>query len=186
MIGPECDKDVPDLADFRYHATLRQAWPQRSASLTSILNSPSPNFLNHARRKHTFGSHSRHQSLSFLRNHCTCCSSNTSPKTCTREGVQDLPLGPCFSSFAFDSSFTHAVIAQNPDEPSKKPTLQSYKIDLNQCGPMVSCPSSLTSFWCLIVFACRFWTRLLRSRMKLTLPSPSVAHVVRVSVARAP
>jgi len=28
--------------------------------------------------------------------------------------------------------------AQNPDEPAKKPTLQTYKIDLNQCGPMVS------------------------------------------------
>ena len=27
---------------------------------------------------------------------------------------------------------------QNPDEPEKKPTLQSYTIDLNQCGPMVS------------------------------------------------
>ncbi|KZT25842.1 succinate dehydrogenase iron-sulfur subunit [Neolentinus lepideus HHB14362 ss-1] len=25
----------------------------------------------------------------------------------------------------------------NPDEPEKKPTLQSYTIDLNQCGPMV-------------------------------------------------
>ncbi|THH28871.1 hypothetical protein EUX98_g5308 [Antrodiella citrinella] len=25
----------------------------------------------------------------------------------------------------------------NPDEPAKKPTLQSYNIDLNQCGPMV-------------------------------------------------
>nr|UMK69360.1 complex II functional subunit B [Ganoderma lucidum] len=25
----------------------------------------------------------------------------------------------------------------NPDEPSKKPTLQSYTIDLNQCGPMI-------------------------------------------------
>jgi succinate dehydrogenase (ubiquinone) iron-sulfur subunit len=25
----------------------------------------------------------------------------------------------------------------NPDEPSKKPQLQSYVIDLNQCGPMV-------------------------------------------------
>ncbi len=30
------------------------------------------------------------------------------------------------------------VFAQNPDEPSKKPTLQTYTIDLNQCGPMVS------------------------------------------------
>ena len=27
---------------------------------------------------------------------------------------------------------------QNPDEPAKKPTLQSYNIDLNQTGPMVS------------------------------------------------
>ena len=27
---------------------------------------------------------------------------------------------------------------QNPDEPAKKPTLQSYTIDLNQTGPMVS------------------------------------------------
>ncbi|THG95198.1 hypothetical protein EW026_g6420 [Hermanssonia centrifuga] len=25
----------------------------------------------------------------------------------------------------------------NPDEPAKKPTLQSYTIDLNQCGPMI-------------------------------------------------
>ncbi|KAI9067772.1 succinate dehydrogenase iron-sulfur subunit [Trametes sanguinea] len=25
----------------------------------------------------------------------------------------------------------------NPDEPSKKPTLQTYTVDLNQCGPMI-------------------------------------------------
>ncbi|CAG8526897.1 5029_t:CDS:10 [Acaulospora colombiana] len=25
----------------------------------------------------------------------------------------------------------------NPDEPEKKPTLQSYQVDLNQCGPMI-------------------------------------------------
>ncbi|CAG7848949.1 Succinate dehydrogenase [ubiquinone] iron-sulfur subunit, mitochondrial; AltName: Full=Iron-sulfur subunit of complex II; Short=Ip; Flags: Precursor [Serendipita indica DSM 11827] len=25
----------------------------------------------------------------------------------------------------------------NPDEPEKKPSLQSYKVDLNQCGPMI-------------------------------------------------
>jgi succinate dehydrogenase (ubiquinone) iron-sulfur subunit len=31
---------------------------------------------------------------------------------------------------------TH-IFVQNPDEPAKKPVLQSYKIDLNQCGPMV-------------------------------------------------
>ncbi|GJJ15694.1 succinate dehydrogenase complex, subunit B [Clathrus columnatus] len=53
-------------------------------------------------------------------------------------------------SFATSSSLLQAVPAEkpaakkkfqiyrwNPDEPSKKPTLQSYTIDLNQCGPMV-------------------------------------------------
>ena len=29
-------------------------------------------------------------------------------------------------------------LVQNPDEPEKKPTLQTYTVDLNQCGPMVS------------------------------------------------
>jgi hypothetical protein len=29
------------------------------------------------------------------------------------------------------------LVSQNPDEPAKKPTLQSYTIDLNQTGPMV-------------------------------------------------
>lgn len=26
---------------------------------------------------------------------------------------------------------------QNPDTPSEKPKLQSYQVDLNQCGPMM-------------------------------------------------
>ncbi len=30
------------------------------------------------------------------------------------------------------------IFVQNPDEPAKKPELQAYDIDLNQCGPMVS------------------------------------------------
>ena len=30
------------------------------------------------------------------------------------------------------------MLVQNPDEPAKKPELQSYTIDLNQTGPMVS------------------------------------------------
>lgn len=30
----------------------------------------------------------------------------------------------------------HSHLHQNPDEPEKKPTLQSYTIDLNQTGPM--------------------------------------------------
>jgi len=29
------------------------------------------------------------------------------------------------------------IYTQNPDQPEKKPELQSYKIDLNQTGPMV-------------------------------------------------
>ena len=36
-------------------------------------------------------------------------------------------------------------LVQNPDEPEKKPTLQTYTVDLNQCGPMVS-PPYLLSF----------------------------------------
>ena len=32
------------------------------------------------------------------------------------------------------------IFVQNPDEPAKKPELQAYDIDLNQCGPMVSLP----------------------------------------------
>ena len=32
---------------------------------------------------------------------------------------------------------TFKIYRWNPDEPAKKPELQSYTIDLNQCGPMV-------------------------------------------------
>ena len=35
---------------------------------------------------------------------------------------------------------------QNPDEPDKKPTLQSYQLDLNQTGPMVSGTETFSSF----------------------------------------
>jgi succinate dehydrogenase (ubiquinone) iron-sulfur subunit len=42
---------------------------------------------------------------------------------------------------------THALdfVFKNPDEPAKKPTLQTYTIDLNQCGPMVPSHISYTS-----------------------------------------
>jgi succinate dehydrogenase (ubiquinone) iron-sulfur subunit len=30
-----------------------------------------------------------------------------------------------------------SLLLQNPDEPAKKPHLQTYKVDLNACGPMV-------------------------------------------------
>jgi hypothetical protein len=52
-------------------------------------------------------------------------------------GVGNIPLG------AFDCCLSRAwntcidIVLQNPDEPAKKPTLQSYTIDLNQTGPMV-------------------------------------------------
>jgi len=32
---------------------------------------------------------------------------------------------------------TFKIYRYNPDEPSKKPHLQEYKVDMNQCGPMV-------------------------------------------------
>jgi hypothetical protein len=45
---------------------------------------------------------------------------------------------------------------QNPDEPAKKPTLQSYLIDLNQTGPMVGSTSCLMIVYELILGRSRF------------------------------
>lgn len=45
--------------------------------------------------------------------------------------------GPTFYWFPRVLTFTPAPSLQNPDEPTKKPYLQTYKIDLNKCGPMV-------------------------------------------------
>ena len=40
------------------------------------------------------------------------------------------PIGPSFRScLTFDN--------QNPDTPAEKPKLQSYKVDMSQCGPMM-------------------------------------------------
>jgi hypothetical protein len=41
-------------------------------------------------------------------------------------------------------SLVMTVFAQNPEEPEKKPVLQSYTIDLNKTGPMVR--SALSRF----------------------------------------
>ncbi len=67
------------------------------------------------------------------------------PEAGPKQGVQDLPLG---MSWHFSLVLPRVLlqgrtadgdgVSKNPDEPSKKPTLQSYTIDLNQCGPMVS------------------------------------------------
>ena len=48
----------------------------------------------------------------------------------------------------FSSYLLKYVHVQNPDEPDKKPTLQSYQLDLNQTGPMVSEGSSLSHSLC--------------------------------------
>jgi hypothetical protein len=58
----------------------------------------------------------------------------------TNEDVQNLPLGEQILSRPQSVAHDVAVsdIVQNPDEPAKKPELQAYDIDLNQCGPMVS------------------------------------------------
>ncbi|THG95612.1 hypothetical protein EW145_g7925 [Phellinidium pouzarii] len=56
------------------------------------------------------------------------------------QGVQDIPLGASARRLCSEYAAANGaalVSAQNPDEPSKKPTLQSYTVDLNQCGPMV-------------------------------------------------
>ena len=53
-------------------------------------------------------------------------------------------------------------LVQNPDEPEKKPTLQTYTVDLNQCGPMVS-PLYLLS-------------RMPSTNMSALLADPGCAH----------
>lgn len=46
-----------------------------------------------------------------------------------------------FSCFLFVACTTHSIpptlAHQNPDTPAEKPTLQSYHVDLSQCGPMM-------------------------------------------------
>ena len=79
--------------------------------------------------------------------------------------------------------------AKNPDEPSKKPELQSYKIDINQCGPMVRRPPPSLP---LHGGTCsrrrpprRSSTRSSRSKTRSTARSPSAARAARASAARA-
>lgn len=53
-----------------------------------------------------------------------------------------------------------AFVLQNPDEPAKQPTLQTYTIDLNQCGPMVCFTHHpLSPPLMLIIIHISFWTR---------------------------
>ena len=55
------------------------------------------------------------------------------------ERVQDISLGACNSIDETSILLAYTpVVLQNPDEPDKKPSLQSYQLDLNQTGPMVS------------------------------------------------
>ena len=65
--------------------------------------------------------------------------SRTSRETCFEQRIQDLPLGVLIS-LVFRTTIWLTCSVQNPDEPAKKPTLQSYTIDLNQTGPMVGVP----------------------------------------------
>lgn len=45
---------------------------------------------------------------------------------------------PVFSSNIADLNMSYALLhQQNPDTPAEKPKLQSYKVDLSQCGPMM-------------------------------------------------
>ena len=46
------------------------------------------------------------------------------------------------SPYSTPNSYNITQREQNPDEPATPPILQSYTIDLNQCGPMVSSVSS--------------------------------------------
>lgn len=50
-------------------------------------------------------------------------------------GYRSFRLPACHTPFII-------ILLQNPDEPQKSPELQSYTINLNECGPMV-CPLPL-------------------------------------------
>ena len=65
--------------------------------------------------------------------------SRTPRETCFEQRIQDLPLGVLIS-LVFRTTIWLTYSVQNPDEPAKEPTLQSYTIDLNQTGPMVGVP----------------------------------------------
>ena len=51
---------------------------------------------------------------------------------------------PLLYFLRFPSPLRSLLSFQNPDEPQKKPELQSYTVNLNECGPMVSTLSCLT------------------------------------------
>lgn len=70
---------------------------------------------------------------------------------------------------------------QNPDEPQNSPQLQSYTINLNECGPMVGTHSLSARLHSGPSYILRFLMHSSKSRMKLTRHSLSAAHVERVS-----
>jgi hypothetical protein len=74
------------------------------------------------------------------------------------------PFSPSPST-CVHSPFT-VFLLKNPDEPQKKPELQSYTLDLNECGPMVSTFPLCASSDLDTPPAFRFLTRSSRSRMK--------------------
>ena len=61
----------------------------------------------------------------------------TTTKACSDERVQDISLGWVAIPLLETCLFVYNL-SQNPDEPDKQPSLQSYELDLNQTGPMVS------------------------------------------------
>lgn len=87
-------------------------------------------------------------------------------ETSLGQGVQDLSLGQsCIASAQCCTAYIGSCPTQNPDEPDTKPKLQSYVIDLNQTGPMVSLTAghfTPRSFLKMV----RFWMHSSRSRMK--------------------
>lgn len=48
----------------------------------------------------------------------------------------DIIPNPSYSPFSFALPIC-SCLPKNPDKPTEKPFLQSFKIDMSQCGPMV-------------------------------------------------
>ena len=104
--------------------------------------SPSPN-ANFSSSHQKYSTRSRETHVCVI---CTVMAGCASTKACIDERVQDISLGsfdkPHELFFRFLYHPTLNTCLQNPDKPDKKPSLQTYQLDLNQTGPMV-CLGSL-------------------------------------------
>lgn len=56
---------------------------------------------------------------------------------CLKQHVACAPASSTSRVFNTRTQYVGLCLRQNPDTPQEKPKLESYKVDLNQCGPMM-------------------------------------------------